>query len=264
MRPRRALDNIQQEEGSLLKKLLMAILTFGTSFADAPSGGAEDLTIVYRKSGQGGDQTATHYYAADRVRLDQGDDGVIVDFALGRIVNIANRKRQYSETTFAEIEQAMSSISAEMEKAMAGIPEGLRHKMMGEAAKEVTLTKGAARTIAGVSCQDYTVALGEKSEMQTCLTTSISPPFHPKNFKDLVLATSPIGPGSSGFNKLVQRLREIEGFSLASSTSVSLLGKRIETVTEATEIRRGPIDGARFDLPQGFKKVDSPFARMAR
>lgn len=248
----------------MLKKPLIAILTFGTSFAAAPSSGAEDLTIIFRMSGPGGDQTATHYYAAGRARLDQGDDGAIVDFALGRMANISNRTRQYSETTFAEIEQAMNSMSAEMEKAMEGIPEGLRHKMMGDALKEVTVTKGATRTIAGVSCQNYAVTLGEKSQMQTCLTTSITPPFDPKNFKNLALATSPIGPGNSGINKLVQKLREIEGFSLASSTSLSLFGQRIETVTEATEIRRGPIDRARFDLPQGFKKVDSPFARMAR
>ena len=150
-----------------------------------------------------------------------------------------------------------------MGKAMDGIPAGLRDKMMGDAAKEVTLIKGEMRTVAGVLCQNYTVTLGEKFRLETCVTTSITPPFDPKNFKNLTLLTAPFG-GNGAVNKLVQKMREIDGFSLSSSTSLGPFGKRIETATEATEIRRGPIEDRLFDLPPGFKKVNSPFTELSR
>jgi hypothetical protein len=174
-------------------------------------------------------------------------------------VTISVRKKQYSETTFTEVEQAMTSMSAQMEKAMAGLPGGLREKMMSDATREATLTKGEARNIAGLPCQNYIVTLGEKNRMETCATTAIKPPFDPKNFRKLALATAPITPGSSPVNRMVETMRAIEGISIASSTFLSMLGKTIETTMEAAEIRKGPIGASTFDIPQDFKKVDSPW-----
>ena len=230
----------------------------------APAARAEDLTIVFRTMGQGGEQTATHYFTSTRVRLDQGEEATIVDFSTGTVVSVSLKKKQYAETTFAEIERAMTSMSAEMEKAMAGIPESLRSKMMGDAAKEVTVTKGESRTVAGVPCQNYIVSLGGKSRMEACATTAIQPPFDPGNFRNLALVTFPIGPGNSGLNKMVAKMRAIQGLSLASSASLSILGRKIETSSEATEIRKGPIDASTFEIPRNLTKVDSPFAKMAR
>ena len=252
----------------MLKKLNVPVLVLALGAvgpaASAAASAAEDLTIVFKVTGPGEDRGATQYFTPTRVRFDQGDEATVVNFADGRVLNISMKKKQYSETTFAEIEQAMTTVSAEMEKAMAGIPEGLRNKMMGDASKEVTVTKGETRTIAGVACQNYTVALSEKTRMETCVAASLVPPFDPKNFKNLTLVSAPIGRGNSGISKMVQKLREIEGVSLASSTSLSMMGKKIETATEATEVRKGPIDASVFDVPPGFKKVDSPFAKMAR
>ncbi len=201
----------------------------------------------------------THTFTAAMARFDQGDRATIVDFATGRVVNLHMKKRQYSETTFGEIERAMSSMSSQMEKALAGIPEGLRNQMMGDASREVTITRGETRTIAGVECRNYIVTLGETMRMETCAATAIRPPFDPVNFRNLALATSPIGPATSGINRMVEKMRAIEGISIASSNSLSTLGKTVENSMEATEIRRGPIDPSTFDIPQGFRKVDSPW-----
>jgi len=56
-----------------------------------------------------------------------------------------------------------------------------------------------------------------------------------------------------------EKMRAIEGISIASSNSLSMLGKTVENSMEATEIRRGPIDASTFDVPPGLKKVDSPW-----
>ncbi len=228
----------------------------------APS--TEGVTIVFRVSGPDWEKTATHYFTASKVRFDQGDAATVVDLATGRIVNISTAKKQYSETTFQEIEQAMTSVSAEMEKAMAGIPEGLRKKMMGDATRDVTLTKGEVRTVASVPCQDYVVALGEKTRMETCAALAFDLPFDRAHLRNLALVTAPIAKGHSGLNKMVETLREISGLSLASSMALSLMGRKIETSSEATQIRRGAIDGALFETPRDFQKIDSPFAKMAR
>lgn len=224
----------------------------------------EGVTIVFRVSGPDWEKTATHYYTASKVSFDQGDAATVVDLATGRIVMMSMTKKQYSETTFVEIEQAMTSVSAQMEKAMAGIPEGLRKKMMGDAERDVALTKGDIRTVASVSCQNYVVALGEKTRMETCAALAFDPPFDRAHLRNLALVTAPIAKGHSGLNKMVEKLREIPGLSLASSMALSLMGRKIETSTEATQIRRGPIDGAHFEIPQDFQKIDSPFAKMAR
>lgn len=220
---------------------------------------ADDLTIVFRMAEKGGERVVTHYFTADRGRLDHGDLATIVDFTTGSVVSIHMKKRQYSETTFAEIERAMSSMSSQMEKALAGIPESLRNQMMGDASREVTITRGETRTIAGVECQNHIVTLGETMRMETCAATAIRPPFDPGNFRKLTLVTSPLGPASSGINRMVEKMRAIDGIAIASSNSLSMLGKTVENSMEATEIRRTPIDASTFDVPPGFKKVDSPW-----
>ncbi len=219
----------------------------------------EDLTIVFKVVEKGGEHAATHYFTATRARFDQGDHATIVDLAAGRILNVSWRKKHYSETTFAEVELALTSRSAQMEKAMAGLPENLRDKMTGEDAKEVTLTRGPVRTIAGVSCQTYIVALGEKNRMEACVASAVPLPFDAKSFSRLALAEAPVAPGSYALNRMVQRMRAVDGISLASSTSFSMFGQTIATTMEATEIRKGPIDASTFDLPPDFKKVDSPW-----
>lgn len=240
------------------------ILALGTGLADTGTARAEDLTIVFRTSGPEGEQQVTHYYTPDHIRFDQGEASTVVDLGSGRIVNISKLKKQYSETTFAELEQAMTSVSTQMEKAMAALPEGLREKMLGDAAREVTLTTGETRMVAGIPCQMHTVTLGAKARMDTCTAEELQIPFDRKHFKNLALVTAPIARGNSGINKMVAKLREVEGLALASSTELNLLGRKIQTHSVATEIVRGPIQDAMFETPAGFQKVESPFAKMAQ
>lgn len=257
-----------------MKPSLGTLACVGIAFASgvvAPStlatsrwGSTDDLTIVFKSMGARAERTTTHYYTADRARMDQGEVEIIVEFATGKVVHILNRKKLFYETTLEKIEEAMTSTSAEMEKAMAGIPEGLRAKMIGDAAGEITLAKGGRRTIAGATCQEFFVALGEKTHIEICAATDLTPPFDSRHFKDLPLATAPMGRGNSGISKLVRKLREIDGLILASSASLRLFGRKMDNSSEATEIKRGPLDPSLFDVPAGYTKVDSPFARTAR
>lgn len=227
-------------------------------------GQAEDLTIVFKVKNAAGERLTTHYYTATRVRLDQGDEATLVDFPSGRILIVSSAKKQYWETTFKELEQAMTAVSAEMEKAMAGIPDSLRQKMMGDAAREVKLSEGDVKTVAGFECRVFVATLGAKSRMETCAATNLQSPFDATHFKNLALVTAPIARGNSGINKLVETMRTIEGLSLASATLINLLGRRLETTTEAMEVQKGAIDAKMFAIPRDYQKVESPFAKLHR
>ncbi len=240
------------------------ILAAALGLARTPEASASDLTIVFRVRGISEDRVTTHYYSVDHVRFDQGDEATVIDLQSGKIVNVSNSKKQYSETTIAEIEQAMTSVSAEMERAMAGIPEALRHKMMGDAGREVGLVAGESRTVAGSECRVHVATLGIKSRMETCAAVSLGLPFEPRHLRNLILITAPIARGNSGINKLVEAMRSIDGLPLASSTTINLLGRKIETATEATEIRRGKVAPELFAIPVGYQKVESPFAKTNR
>ena len=49
-------------------------------------------------------------------------------------------------------------------------------QMMGGAAASVTVTKGGTRQVAGYTCQDYTVAMGQAMTTKICATTALQFP----------------------------------------------------------------------------------------
>ncbi len=135
--------------------MIRSVAAFALS-AFALSVSAEDVTITFTSTDGA---TATHYFSKDRIRMNSGKTDTIMEFASGKIVTIDNQKKEYSEMTVEEIDAAMKGMSAQMEQAMAQIPPQMREKMagmMGGAAAEVTVTKGATRTIAGYPCQTFT------------------------------------------------------------------------------------------------------------
>jgi hypothetical protein len=229
--------------------------------AFALSVSAEDLTITFTSSDGA---PATHYFTRDRIRMSTGKTDTIMDFASGTIVTIDNQKKEYSAMTVAEIDAAMKGMSAQMEQAMAQIPPQMRERMagmMGGAAAEVTVTKGATRTIAGYPCQTYTIAMGSSMTQETCNTTALVPPFDPANFQKLSRVSIPM---IQGMDKLVQKMSEIQGLSLTRHTTMSMMGRKIDTTLEATEVKKGAIPADVFAMPAGYKLVDSPLKKMPK
>lgn len=222
---------------------------------------AQDLTITF-KSSDG--TSATHYFSKDRVRMNGGRMDTMMEFASGKIVTIDNQKKEYSEMTLAEIDEAMKGMAAQMEQAMAQMPPQMRGqmaKMMGGAAEEVTMTKGGTRTIAGYSCQSYTVSMGASMTQETCNTTALKPPFDPANFAKLTRATVPM---TQGMEKFAKKLGEVQGIALLQHSTTSLKGRKAETTIEATEIKKDAIPADVFVLPAGYKRVESPLKKMTK
>ena len=229
--------------------------------AFAFSASAEDLSITF-KSNDG--STATHYYTKDRIRMGSGKTDTIMEFASGKIITIDHQKKQYSEMTVAEMDEAMKAMAAQMEQTLASMPPQMREKMagmMGAATGEVTVTKGASKTVAGYPCQTYTVAMGTSMTQESCNSTALTPPFDPANFQKLSRVSIPM---MQGMDKMFKKMSEIQGISLMNHTTVNMMGRKTDTTTEATEIKKGAISAEAFAIPAGYKQVESPMKKMGK
>jgi hypothetical protein len=235
---------------------------------------AEDLTLVFKSTSKQGASTSTSYYSTEKMRNGDDQNETIVEDGPGKIITIDHKKKEYSEITLAEMEAALKVAAAkmaEMEQQLAQMPPAMREKMqqmMGGGAAAVTVTKGAPRQVAGYTCQDYTVAMGEAMTTKLCATTALAfPAVDAKRFASFattagVMANNPMFKGMS---KMADELKKIEGITIAEATSVKMMGQSIDTAKEAVEIKKGPIPAEAFDvavIAKGYKKVANPLTKM--
>jgi hypothetical protein len=239
---------------------------------------AEDLTVVYKTTGPGGDGTSTQYFSTERMRSREKSQDTVFEYASGTIWNIDHEKREYSEITLAEMEEAMEAAAEQMKKVQAqmeAMPPAMREKMqkmMGGFGGEVTVTKGGTREVAGYATQEYQVTVGDGMKMNLWNTTELSLPVPEADLRKLASFTGPMAtlsqnPMFKGFGQLAEKMKEIEGFTLASSTSLRMMGRGIDSSREAVEVKTGPIPAAELDvarIAQGYKKVESPMLKMGK
>lgn len=235
---------------------------------------AEDLTIVSKEtSSNGPERTTSQYFTKERVRHNMGDRDTIFEYAAGKITQIDHKKKEYSEVTVAEMEAQMQKMAAEMEKANAqlqNLPPAVREKMeamMGGGAGAVTVTKGGTRKVAGYDTQQYTIAMGPNMKTEIWNTTALQLPVPEADLKKFMSFAGSMAPMANnpmfkGLSKLTDEMKKIQGFALARTTELHIMGKTTTTTSEATEVKQGPVPASVFAIPAGYKKVDSPMAKM--
>jgi hypothetical protein len=62
------------------------------------------------------------------------------------------------------------------------------------------------------------------------------------------------------FEKMFEAMKKARGYPLSFAMHVKMEGMKQETLTEATEVRKGGIPAATFEVPAAFTKKKSPFA----
>jgi len=234
---------------------------------------SEDLTIVSRRSrGDGPPAMETSYLGSAKMRMGGGDGNeVVVDYATGDMTMIDNKKKEYSVVTRQEMEAVAAQMQAQMkqmEAQMQNLPPAVREKMggmMGGAAQAVNVQKGTGgRTIAGYACDNWVVSIGELSRDETCLTTQLQLPMAAFEAQKSFATSVSAGPMGKSMGALWDKFKEMKGYPLASTNTVKLMGKSTTTTSEVTEIKKGPIPASAFELPAGYKKVESPMAKMIK
>jgi hypothetical protein len=103
--------------------------------------------------------------------------------------------------------------------------------------------------------------MGANMTQESCNSTALTPPFDPANFQKLSRVSIPM---VQGMDKLIAKMSEVKGISLMNHTSMSMMGRKIDTTVEATEVRKGALGPDVFALPKGYKMVDSPLKAMTK
>jgi hypothetical protein len=236
---------------------------------------AEDLTIVSQRSrGDGPPTTQTTYLASARLRManPEGNDS-IVDYATGDVTVVDNKKKEYFVMTRADMEAMaahMKELQAQMQSRMQNMPPEAREKMagaVGNVADAVKVEKGTGgRTVAGYPCENWIVTIGTFSRQETCVTTQLQ--FPTAAFDGMKAMSERMrgagGPMGGGMAALWDKFKEMRGFPVASITTVKVMGRTETTKSEVTEVKKGAIPDSIFQVPAGYRKVDSPMSRMRR
>lgn len=245
------------------------------ALASASPGRADELTIVSKVTGNdGAPRTSTTYVSSSKMRSAEGDGDMIVEFATGHMLFLDNKKKQYWETSAEEMKTAMAAMNAQLEAAqkqmeqqMANLPPAIREKMAAMTGGSGMLPavkvekSGTTRTVAGYSCDSYLMTMGESMRTEMCSTKDIPWPAQAYDARN---ALAGMGPANKGLSKMIEEMKKIQGFSLSETTTAKFMGKTITSSREVTEVKKGPVADSVFALPAGYKKVDSPFSKLAQ
>ena len=240
---------------------------------------ADDLTILSKVTRDGGPpQTSASYISSDHVRMSHGDGNeMILDLKAGDMTALDTAKKTYYVVTHQDMEAMSAKIqeqmnSPEMKKAqeqMNNLPPEQRAKMesmMGGMFAVTVEKSGSSRKIAGYDCDNWTIAIGQFSKSEECLTTQLKYPTAAwdayKGFADTMKTMmAAMGPMAKGMVKMQEQFRKMKGFPLAATTTTSIMGRKSVTATEVTAVKYGPIPASAFEIPAGYTKVDNPMTK---
>ncbi len=231
---------------------------------------AADLTIVSKVTAEGPaarSGTQTIYMTPTKFRVANQQQDVIVDIATGKMTVIDNAKKQYWEMTRADMEAAGKAMSDQMAQLQKTNPEAAKmmENMIGSMTGQASVRKtGNKRTLAGYSCDDYLVTLGEMMKETICATTAVQAPITAAQFYDAQTAIFGSNPMTKRLAPLFEEMKKIEGLPLAQEMDTTIGGMHMKSVTEATEVKTEPLPASTFDIPPGYTKVDSPMSQMGR
>src|SRR5512134_3493701 len=134
----------------------------------------EDLTIVSKVTigSKGTPTTATTYLSADKVRSSaDGENETLQELSTGRMVFINNKKKEYYETSLAE----MAATFDQLGKQIQGNP--MMEKMFGELGEVSVRKLGTSGKIAGYDCDNYSLSMGENIRFDFCAARDLQAPY---------------------------------------------------------------------------------------
>ena len=230
---------------------LSAILAFGSL-------AAADLTITFktsRKGPMGGDGAGSeiHYYSPEfnlvRNAKDQRD--ALVDFRTGTTYSIDHKKKVVGKLTFDDAFAAMDSLG----KAQPAGMGQMMGAMFGDP-NDCKVTKGGTETIAGRTCQDWDIKVGNLTmalATDPTLKTPIPEAAYIKMIQSRAAQFAKAGPMGAIYKRLYEEMGKVKGIPLKTHMG-GMMG--MDITTEATAIDTGAIPAATFALPAGYATED--------
>jgi hypothetical protein len=240
---------------------------------------ADDLTIVSKVTRDGGPpQTSINYISSDHVRMSGGDGKEsIIDFKTGQMTTLDSAKKTYFVTTRQDFDALAAKMNEQMnspemkkaQEAMKNLPPEQKKQMdamMGSMFTFDVQKTGTTRKIAGYTCENWTVTMGQFSRSEECLTSGLQFPAQAwdmyKGFADnMKTMMSSMGPMAKNMEKMQEQFKKMKGYPLANTTTVNVMGHKSVVASEVTEIKRGPIPASAWEIPAGYTKVDNPMLK---
>jgi len=220
-------------------------------FASCSIVAADDLTIVSQVTpSKGQPTTSTQYITADKMRVSDGKTDTIVNLGEKKIVQIDHKKKKYYEITFDE----MRAHFAKMEQMLDANP--MMEQMMGKVSDVEVQETSETKEIVGFSCTKYLISMGDNIRQILWVTPDLEMPLEYYDASKAVYAM--MGPMGSRFVKMVDAMKEIKGFSLATEMDMKVMGMDASSKSMVTEVKSGPVPADAFAVPSGYKKKKSP------
>ena len=222
---------------------------------------ADDLTIVSSHSNNGtpGAQT-TSYIASDHVRMAsvEGNE-TLLDIKTG-VMTVLHGK---SKTNFTVTKQDLERMNDPETKKRMEFMNGKAGTVAGS--YEVKRT-GMTRTVAGYSCEEWTIDMAGTPTTRECLTSELQYPAHAfdayKEFSQSMQSVmSSFDPMAKAGADLAEKLKAMKGFPVATSTVIEIMGTKRSMESEVVEVRRGDIPASAWELPAGYTRVDKPMLK---
>jgi hypothetical protein len=240
---------------------------------------AEDLTLLSKITRDGGPpQTSASYISSDHVRMSQGDGKeFILDLRSGDMTSLDTAKKTYYVITRQDMEAMSAKVqeqlnSPEMKKAqeqLKNLPPEQKARMeamMGGMFAITVEKSGTSRKVAGLDCENWTIAIGQFSKSEECVTNQLRYPPAAwdayKGFADSMKSMmAAMGPMAKSAAKMQEQFKKMKGYPLATTTTKDIMGRRSVTTTEVTAVKYGSIPASAFAIPAGYTKVDNPMMK---
>ena len=142
--------------------------------------------------------------------------------------------------------------------------------MMGGMAGAFDVQKtGTTRKIAGYTCENWTITMGQFSKTEECLTSELQIPVQAwDTYRDVAESMkgmmTAFGPMAKGMAQMQEKLKGMRGFPLATTNTISVMGHGDTTTSEVTEVKRGPIPASAWEIPAGYQKIDNPMLKAMK
>lgn len=213
---------------------------------------AEDWTIVSktRFGEKQGAQTVS--LTQTRMKTAGGGGESIVEFETGRMTFLDEAKKTYYVTS---IEEMTASAKHREEQAKTS---GFNAQAFGDLRDVAASQTGKMRRIAGTPCAEWVLAMGDVLVFEVCAAPEL--PVPPAYFDARKAAYAGMGPMGRHFERMFEAMRKVSGFPLSLAMHVKTEAMKQETLTEATEVRKGAIPTETFAVPADYTKKKSPFA----
>jgi hypothetical protein len=236
-----------------MTRLPRRILAFAVAFAGALSLAAQDLTVVSKTTIDGKSGTSTQWMSSTKSRTSDGNSDAIMEFKTGRMAFVDHKKKEYWETTMEE----MASYFDALMKDVKGNP--MFEQMFGGPDTVKVEKLKTSQKVAGYDCDEYEMSMGSALVFEFCAAKGLKPP--PQYYEGRKLSFASMGPMGTRYMKMFDEMRKIEGYPLAQVMDVDLGVVKQRHLSEAIEVKKGPIPESTFEVPAGYKKGKSPFKR---